>query len=131
MPVKKRRWDDSADEDPGAGLLNLFDVWIAFAVALLLAMVSFFCATPPPPSGTTGTTGTPPTPVKMSLEAIEQARTKLDRFRESRETAGGEGERLGTAYRLQSGEVIYVPDPNTASHPAPPPLRLPNLKPET
>ena len=38
---RRRKWDELADEDPAAGLLNLFDVWIAFAVALLLAMVSY------------------------------------------------------------------------------------------
>ena len=39
--LRRRKWDELADEDPAAGLLNLFDVWIAFAVALLLAMVSY------------------------------------------------------------------------------------------
>ena len=33
---------DVVEDDPGAGLLNLFDVWIAFAVALLLAMISYY-----------------------------------------------------------------------------------------
>jgi hypothetical protein len=40
--MKKRLWDDSEGDDPAAGLINLFDVWIAFAAALLLAVVSFF-----------------------------------------------------------------------------------------
>ena len=40
-PARRRAWDDVIEDDPGASLLNLFDVWIAFAVALLLAMVSY------------------------------------------------------------------------------------------
>ena len=37
---RRRLWDEM-DEDHGAGLLNLYDVWIAFAVALLLAVVAY------------------------------------------------------------------------------------------
>lgn len=104
MLRRKRKWDDSCGSDPSAGLLNLFDVWIAFAVALLLAMVSFLTQAAAPPEGTAGA------PRRDSLEVIREARTRLERYRESRDTASGDGERLGTAYRLKSGEVIYVPD---------------------
>ena len=44
---RRRKWDELADEDPAAGLLNLFDVWMAFAVALLLAMVSYMSVPEP------------------------------------------------------------------------------------
>lgn len=101
---RKRKWEDSGEDDPGAGLLNLFDVWIAFAVALLLAMVSFFDLAAATPASTAAAGQKDP------LEVVREARTRLDRFRESHDTAAGEGERLGTAYRLKSGEVIYVPD---------------------
>lgn len=104
MRRRKRKWDDSHEGDPGAGLLNLFDVWIAFAVALLLAMVSFFTQAVGKEEGTSKTAP------RDALEVIREAKTKLERYRESRDTATGEGERLGMAYRLKSGEVIYVPD---------------------
>ena len=42
MLRKKRHWDELMEDDPAAGLLNLFDVWIAFAAALLLATVSYY-----------------------------------------------------------------------------------------
>src|SRR5262249_23679806 len=41
MTRRRRKWEELSDEDPAAGLLNLFDVWIAFAVALLLSMVGY------------------------------------------------------------------------------------------
>ncbi len=104
MKRKLRKWEESDGDDPAAGLLNLFDVWIAFAVALLLAMVSNFARHPPPEAG--------PSPKPGALEPIQDTRTKVARFRESPDRAGGDGERLGTAYRLKSGEVIYVPDPS-------------------
>ena len=42
MLHKRRRWEEVVEDDPAASLLNLFDVWIAFAAALLLAMASYY-----------------------------------------------------------------------------------------
>ena len=95
---KKRLWDDSDGDDPAAGLINLFDVWIAFAAALLLAVVSYFNLPKPDPSSSN------------TDETIDATRTKIERFQESKASKSGEGERLGTAYRLKSGEIIYVRD---------------------
>lgn len=104
MPRKKRKWDRIHEDDPGAGLLNLFDVWIAFAAALVLAIVSYSQAKPATAANTTASaTGAP-------LEALKDQQLKLERYRVSRQTIGGDGERLGTAYRLKTGEVIYVPE---------------------
>jgi len=102
--MKKRLWDDSEGDDPAAGLINLFDVWIAFAAALLLAVVSFFNL-PKPSSKADAQADQSPT-----AESIDAARTKIERFQESKASKSGEGERLGTAYRLKSGEIIYVRD---------------------
>ena len=41
MNRRPRRWDVIGEEDPGAGLLNLLDVWVAFSVALLLALFGY------------------------------------------------------------------------------------------
>ena len=35
---------------------------------------------------------------------------KLDKYRPTDEKMSGKGERLGTAYRLANGEVVYVPE---------------------
>jgi hypothetical protein len=67
--VTRRRGQDGwagEDEDPLAGIANLFDVSVAFIVALLQKVT--------------------------------------DR------SMSGEGTRLGTAYRLANGQVVYVPD---------------------
>jgi hypothetical protein len=104
MRKKKRKWDRIHEDDPGAGLLNLFDVWIAFAAALVLAIVSY--AQLAKPSAITGQTTSQPS----SLEAIRERQQALEHFRVSPQNAGGDGQRLGVAYRLKSGEVIYVPE---------------------
>jgi hypothetical protein len=104
--MKKRLWDDSEGDDPAAGLINLFDVWIAFAAALLLAVVSYFNLPKPSPSAPTDARADK----SPTAETIDDARTRIERFQESQASKSGEGERLGTAYRLKSGEIIYVRD---------------------
>lgn len=88
---RAREWDRLFDEDPAAGLLNLFDVWIAFAAALLLATVSYYSR---------------PAPGRENTDKS----VKIDRYRPSNEKVTGNGERLGTAYRLPNGDVVYVPE---------------------
>ena len=104
MKRKPRRWHRVADEDPAAGLLNLFDVWIAFAVALLLAIVSYGNLAKKQDASLAKSKGEP------GMEVVNEKGATLEHYRSSDETAGGDGQRLGTAYRLKSGEVIYVPD---------------------
>jgi hypothetical protein len=46
------------------------------------------------------------------MEIITKKGEKIERYRASQESADGRGngKRIGTAYQLESGEVIYVPD---------------------
>lgn len=103
-----RRFLSSEDDDPLSGVANLFDVTLVFVVALLIALMARS-----PVLELLGTednvtvirnSGTP------KMEIIRRDGQKLTRYRISEESLGGEGERLGTAYRLKSGEVIYVPE---------------------
>ncbi len=109
MRRKHRKWDHATDEDPGAGLLNLFDVWIAFSVALLLAIVSYGNLAKRKDVSLSKTQG------DLGMEVVTESGKELKHYRPSESTAGGDGQRLGTAYRLKSGEVIYVPDSTDAA----------------
>src|SRR5215831_9060166 len=100
MPRRRRRWEEVAEDDPAASLLNLFDVWIAFAVAILLAMVSYYNR--PEAAGARN--------AASELEKLAQEGIKVERYRPTNDKLSGEGERLGTAYRLANGEVVYVPE---------------------
>lgn len=104
MRNKRRRWETALDDDPLAGLVNLFDLWMVFSIALLLALVNYF-RLPELLSRESSTTSNNP-----AVESLRQQTHKLDHFRESHDQLTGEGQRLGTAYRLKSGEVVYVPD---------------------
>jgi hypothetical protein len=104
MIRKPRRWESIFEDDPGAGLLNLFDVWIAFSVALLLALFGYLqSSTLPADSANTAGSAT------AAMEPLRKA-MKAPRFRPTHAPLTGEGTRLGTAYQLKTGEVVYVPD---------------------
>jgi hypothetical protein len=86
-----------------ASVANLFDAAIGFAAALLVAVAvrrAFQL----------GTTASAETNDRPQRDVISDSRTPLARYRESAGLAAGEGERLGVAYRLESGEVVYVPE---------------------
>ena len=104
MIRKPRRWDAVCEDDPGAGLLNLFDVWIAFSVALLLALFGYL-QNSPPRSQSSSDAGS----ITAVKELLRNSK-KVPRFRPTNAPLTGEGTRLGTAYRLRNGEVVYVPD---------------------
>jgi hypothetical protein len=110
MRARKRRWEQHAEDDPLAGLINLFDLWMVFSIALLLAL---FARTP---MAQLLSHATNVTVIKNAgqpdMEIIQQHGTLLEHYRVSNHELGGEGERLGTAYRLKTGEVVYVPEPS-------------------
>ncbi|MCA8959933.1 MAG: DUF2149 domain-containing protein [Planctomycetes bacterium] len=93
-------------EDPLEGLANFFDLGLVFALAFMVALLASLqrieIVERAPMKVTDPASG----------EAVDADRTRIDRYRESRSTRGGEGTRLGTAYRLRSGEVIYIPEGN-------------------
>ncbi len=108
MRNKTRRWDTNSDDDPLAGLVNLFDLWMVFSIALLLSLVSYLREANIHADNSAMETKDAGT---MQTESLDNQRQKLDHYRVSHDKLTGEGQRLGTAYRLKSGEVVYVPDP--------------------
>lgn len=102
-----RRYEEEA-EDPLAGVANLFDVSLAFIVALLISLFMLFSAFEfLDPSSTV-------TIVKEradgTIEIVEKRGEKVEIKRTTDTTLSGEGELLGTAYRLANGEIVYVPE---------------------
>lgn len=96
------------DEDPLAGLANLFDVSVAFIVALLIALFALFS------SGAMLDKNSNVTLVKQTesgeMEIIEKRGAEIKVQKVSDKTLSGQGTRLGTAYRLANGQVVYVPE---------------------
>lgn len=116
MPDKRRRrWNALVDDDPLAGLINLFDLWMVFSIALVVSFATSMQRPHTPPDTTVPRTTAA---VVSPTDPIPDRVRKLPRYRLSRDELSGEGVRLGTAYRLKSGEVVYVPDTSVNAPPA-------------
>jgi len=89
---------------------NLFDVSVVFIVGLMITLFSVYRI------GDLVDQNSEVTMVKTNAqgqqEIIVKKGTKITAYKVSGKTAAGDGERLGTAYRLADGQVIYVPEGN-------------------
>jgi len=106
--LNKGRRLGSYDEDPLTGVANLFDLGIVFALGFMVSLVAYMGL--PELLGRQEITLIK-NPGQEGMEILHKSGKRLEHYRATGGSLrGGEGERLGTAYRLKSGEVIYVPD---------------------
>jgi hypothetical protein len=106
--------EELPEEDPLAGIANLFDVSVVFIVGLMITLFSVYRMADlvDPRSEVTMVK----TNAQGEREIIVKKGTKITAYKVSGKTATGDGERLGTAYRLANGQIIYVPEgPDDAS----------------
>lgn len=106
---------DDEDEDPLSGVANLFDVAMVFAVALLVALVVAAYNVPELLDDEADLTVVK-NPGQPNMQIIIKEGKTLKVLNMTEELAGGQGSRMGTAYRLESGEIIYVPDDGDADN---------------
>ncbi len=99
---------DEAEEDPLTGVANLFDVSVVFIVGLMISLFSVYRM---------GDLMDPETEVTMVMtnaegqsEIIIKRGEEIEAYEMTGESMSGDGEKLGTAYRLANGQIIYVPD---------------------
>jgi hypothetical protein len=111
--VRKKRRDSGLgsvhNEDPLGGVANLFDASIVFAIGIMVAAVQAFSVMQvlKPDSSFTiikkdNQTG--------ETEVIEKSKTEIKVKKMSSDKKAGTGTRLGIAYQLPDGSVIYVPE---------------------
>ena len=109
MARKRRLLKDGEDHDPMAVLTNLFDVAMVFAVALMVALVTRFDMTEMFSQEDFTMVKNPGTD---RMEIITKKGETIEKYTpsEEQENNGSRGRRVGTAYQLHSGEIIYVPE---------------------
>ena len=98
------------DADPLSVVVNLFDVAMVFAVSLMVAMVMHMNMTEV--FGNEDFTVVK-NPGKDNMEIITKQGKQINTYKASGETTdnnGAKGKRLGTAYQLENGQIIYVPE---------------------
>ena len=105
--MRKFRTVGNRDDDPLEGVANFFDIGVIFSLGFMVALIARLGM--PENLGAKDVTiiTNPGTP---QMEIVVRKGNKVERFRPSKDKLSGEGERLGTAYRLKSGEMVYVPE---------------------
>lgn len=97
------------DGDPLSVVVNLFDVAMVFAVALMVAMVMHMNMAEV--FGQEDFTIVK-NPGRENMEIIQKKGREIETYKASSQTQDGgtRGRRLGTAYQLEDGRIIYVPE---------------------
>lgn len=101
--------NQKADDDPISSVANLFDVAMVFAVALMVALVTRFNMSE---IFTQEDFTMVKNPGKENMEIITKKGEEITRYKSNKDTKseGNKGKRVGTAYELDNGEIIYVPE---------------------
>lgn len=97
------------DSDPLSIIVNLFDVAMVFAVALMVAMVMNMNMTE---YFTEENFTIVKNPGKDDMEIITKEGKKINKYTPSEDQSSSQkkGKRVGVAYELENGEIIYVPE---------------------
>lgn len=105
----KRLPDEEEEDNPMSMLTNLFDVAMVFAVALMVAIVVHFNVGEIFSSEDYTMIKNPGS---AEMEIITKEGNEVKRYKPSEdpEGSGSRGKRVGTAYQLESGGIIYVPE---------------------
>ncbi len=99
----------SEDHDPMSVVSNLFDVAMVFAVALMVALVSRYNMTE---MFSQEDFTMVKNPGKENMEIITKEGAQINRYTPSdaSDPSSPKGKRVGIAYELEDGNVIYVPE---------------------
>jgi hypothetical protein len=118
MPRSKRTrrkglLDEDSEQSPLSGVANIFDVAMVFSVALIVMLVvSYHLPQLLDPDADLTVVTNPGQPDMQIM--IKEGQT-IEMMNMTDRIAGGEGEVLGTAYKLADGKVIYVPEDGNES----------------
>ena len=106
---RNRLLHDEGDVDPISTVANLFDVAMVFAVALMVALTARFNLSE---LFTKEDFTMVKNPGKADMEIITREAGQIKRYTpsENQQTDGTRSRRVGIAYELESGEIIYVPE---------------------
>lgn len=99
----------SEENDPMSVVSNLFDVAMVFAVALMVALVSRYNMTE---MFSQEDFTMVKNPGKENMEIITKEGEKINRYTPSEDNSqsSNKGKRVGIAYELENGDIIYVPE---------------------
>lgn len=108
--MKRNLLKKEDDNDPMSVVSNLFDVAMVFAVALMVALVSRYNMTE---MFSQEDFTMVKNPGKENMEIISKEGEKINKYTPSEDQSskkGKRGKKVGIAYELDNGEIIYIPE---------------------
>ena len=108
--MKRNLLRKEEDSDPMSVVSNLFDVAMVFAVALMVALVTRYNMTE---MFSQEDFTMVKNPGKENMEIITKEGQKINRYTPSEDQdgkSGKKGKKVGIAYELDNGEIIYIPE---------------------
>lgn len=107
--MRKKILNREDDSDPMNSVANLFDVAMVFAVALMVALVTMYQM---PEIFSKEDFTIVKNPGQENMEIITREGQEIHRYTpsEDQKTSGNMGRRVGIAYELEDGQIIYVPE---------------------
>jgi hypothetical protein len=97
-----------SENDPMSGVANLFDIGLVFIVGLIVTLFTAYHLQD------LFSENSEITLLKKSkdqeMEIITKKGKQIKAVKVSKQKAEGRGERLGVAYKLENGSMVYVPD---------------------
>lgn len=107
--MRRRLLKSNDDDDPMSVVSNLFDVAMVFAVALMVALVTRYNMTEMLSADDFTIVKNPG---EENMEIITKEGQEINRYTpsESQQGDGRRGKKVGVAYELENGEIIYVPE---------------------
>ena len=100
---------NDGDDNPMGMLTNLFDIAMVFAVALMVALVSRFSMSE---IFSKEDFTIVKNPGSENMEIITKEGNEIKKYTPSEDAPSScsKGRRVGTAYQLENGEIIYIPE---------------------
>ena len=105
---RRSAFDGAPLEDPIAGVANLFDASIVFIVSMMIALFMAYNMMDllDPNSEVTMMKKN----ANGEMEIITKKGKEIKVSKVTDQKLSGKGQRLGTAYKLPDGKVVYVPE---------------------
>lgn len=97
--------DDDDGDDPILSVVNIIDVFLVIIAVLLIAVME----NPLNPFATQDVMVIK-NPGQANMEMLVKQGKELKQYKASGQIGEGQGMKAGTAYRLQDGSMIYVPE---------------------
>lgn len=97
--------EDDDGDDPILSVVNIVDVFLVVIAVLLIAVIEN-----PLNPFTTQNAVVITNPGAPTMEMVVKKGNELTRYKSTGQIGEGQGQKAGTAYRLNDGTMVYVPE---------------------